>query len=115
MAVDGFEDAFGFGVGFEFAGGDEVGVVERVVVYVGGFYFEEFLAGEEAGVGEEGFIDGTELVDAEGGVGDTTGAGIAATSAGAERKALDDALEDVVADFDFAQNGRALGVEEVGF
>ncbi len=98
---------------FEVGGGDEVGVDGGVVVLVAGFDFVEVLLGEEAGVAEEAFVNGAELVDAEGGVGDAAFAGVAAGAVFAEGEAADDLLEDLVAEADFFEEGRAGGVEEV--
>lgn len=113
-------DFFGGGVVGELVFGDEPGLAEGVVFVVGGFDFVEVGFGKEAAVGEEAFVHGAELVNAELGVGDAADAfGFAASATFAaagpgEGEEADDLLPGLVAELDFVEEGGAGGVEEVG-
>jgi len=102
----------------ELLGVDEVGVLQRVVVVFplllrSWLNFEKFFLGKFSRVRQQVLVDGAELVDPEGCVGDPARAGFFATSGIAQRKAPDDPLEHVVAELDLTKVGGAFRIEQV--
>src|SRR5690606_887086 len=68
---------------------------------------------KEAAEGEQRFVHGTKLVDAQGGVADAAPATVLAAAATRERHQLDDALQDVVAQLDAVEQPGTGRVEQM--
>ena len=92
----------------------EPGVLQLVVLLPLAAHLVELLLGEEAGVREEPLVNGSELVDPELRVADAAAPPLASPLLRpGEREALEDLLEDVVAEADPAERRGPLRVEEV--
>ena len=111
---------FLFPVARQFLLRHEVGVDQRIVVLGGGLHFVEVGLGEEAGIGQQVFVDPTELVDAELGVGNAPGAPVPPPALPPQRQPLDHLLQDLVAEPhgvepDLFRQRRVFGIEQMAF
>ncbi len=97
----------------EVLGLDEIGGLEGVGVFPGLFHLVEIRFREKPPVGQERFVDGPELVDAELSVGDPSAA-LPAVSGPGEGHELDDLPEDLVSKLHPVEKRGALRIEKVG-
>ena len=108
----GFEYTFFLGVFVQFAQGYKPGVREFVRVFPRLLHFVQVLFREEAVIGEQRLVHGTELVDAELGVRDAATTPVPAFGRAGERHQADDPLQDFIAELYAVQQGRCALAEQ---
>jgi hypothetical protein len=97
---------------------NEIGVLEFVILLPGFFDLVQptFFCNKKATVGQQTFVNRTELVDTELGIGDATAPLLPPSSlpsAGGEGQQVDNSLQDLVAEFAPIQRRRAAGIEKM--